>query len=95
MFTAQRRPSCLSLLSSVSFALELHPEKTRLIEFGRYAAERQQRGEENQRRSTFLVSRTIAAGRTPKAILLSAAGLAAAYASEAESHQGEAAANYA
>ena len=37
------------------FALELHPEKTRLIEFGRYAqANRQQRGEGKPETFTFL-----------------------------------------
>jgi RNA-directed DNA polymerase len=36
------------------FGLELHPEKTRLIEFGRYAAKsRQQRGEGSPRPSAF------------------------------------------
>src|SRR5271168_4840016 len=38
-----------------SFALELHPEKTRLIEFGRFAAvDRQQRGEGKPETFTFL-----------------------------------------
>jgi len=37
------------------FGLELHPEKTRLIEFGRYAArDRQQRGEGKPETFTFL-----------------------------------------
>jgi group II intron reverse transcriptase/maturase len=37
------------------FAMELHPEKTRLIEFGRYAAERRQkRGEGRPETFTFL-----------------------------------------
>ena len=37
------------------FALLLHPDKTRLIEFGRYAIEhRAARGLANRRRSTFL-----------------------------------------
>jgi RNA-directed DNA polymerase len=41
----QHRPEALSFLSDLKerlakFALELHPEKTRLIEFGRFAAER-------------------------------------------------------
>jgi len=36
------------------FGLELHPEKTRLIEFGRFAASnRQRRGRENRRPSPF------------------------------------------
>jgi RNA-directed DNA polymerase len=38
-----------------SFALELHPEKTRLIEFGRFAqVNRRQRGEGNPETFTFL-----------------------------------------
>jgi RNA-directed DNA polymerase len=37
------------------FGLELHPEKTRLIEFGRYAArDREQRGEGKPQTFTFL-----------------------------------------
>ena len=41
------------------FGLELHPEKTRLIEFGRYATERRKRlGKESRRPSTFWVSPT-------------------------------------
>src|SRR5664279_3714787 len=37
------------------FGLELHPEKTRLIEFGRYAAERRQaRGDRKPETFTFL-----------------------------------------
>ena len=38
------------------FALSLHPDKTRLIEFGRYAADRPRAaaGSANRRRSTFL-----------------------------------------
>ncbi len=37
------------------FGLELHPEKTRLIEFGRYAAERrQERGEGKPETFDFL-----------------------------------------
>jgi hypothetical protein len=37
------------------FGLELHPEKTRLIEFGRFAArDREQRGEEKPETFTFL-----------------------------------------
>jgi hypothetical protein len=40
------------------FGLELHPEKTRLIEFGRYAAiSRKRRGEGNRRRSPSSGSR--------------------------------------
>lgn len=39
----------------LKFGLELHPEKTRLIEFGRYAAEkRKKRGEEKPETFTFL-----------------------------------------
>jgi group II intron reverse transcriptase/maturase len=39
----------------LKFGLELHPEKTRLIEFGRYAAERRKRrGEEKPETFTFL-----------------------------------------
>ena len=38
-----------------NFALELHPEKTRLIEFGRFAqVNRQQRGEGKPETFTFL-----------------------------------------
>jgi len=38
----------------LKFGLELHPEKTRWIEFGRYAAERRKkRGQGNRRRSIF------------------------------------------
>jgi RNA-directed DNA polymerase len=41
------------------FGLELHPEKTRLIEFGRYAAERREKREEAKPKpSTFWVSLT-------------------------------------
>ena len=41
------------------FKLELHPEKTRLIEFGPFAAEqRRRRGTASRRRSTFSASRT-------------------------------------
>jgi RNA-directed DNA polymerase len=41
------------------FGLELHPEKTRLIEFGRYAAERREkRGEGSRKPLTFWVSPT-------------------------------------
>jgi hypothetical protein len=53
------------------FGLELHPDKTRRIEFGRYAErDREQKGEkENLRRSTFWVLRTSAErtgkGRSP------------------------------
>ena len=37
------------------FGLELHPDKTRLIEFGRYAArDRNQRGEGKPETFTFL-----------------------------------------
>ena len=37
------------------FGLELHPDKTRLIEFGRYAArDREQRGEGKPETFTFL-----------------------------------------
>ena len=43
------------------FGLELHPEKTRLLEFGRYAeANRRTRRQGRPRRSTFWASRTIA-----------------------------------
>ena len=46
------------------FGLELHPDKTRLIEFGRYAAERRRRGGwVSRRRSTSWVSRTSARHR--------------------------------
>lgn len=39
----------------LKFGLELHPEKTRLIEFGRYAAERrEERGEGKPETFTFL-----------------------------------------
>jgi retron-type reverse transcriptase len=45
------------------FCLELHPEKTRLIEFGRHAADnRKGRGEGSRKLSTFWDSR-ISAGR--------------------------------
>ena len=45
------------------FGLELHPDKTRLIEFGRYAVrQRKAQACRSRRRSTFLVSR-ISAGR--------------------------------
>ena len=41
------------------FGLELHPDKTRLIEFGRYAAERRKkRGKESRKPSIFWVSHT-------------------------------------
>jgi RNA-directed DNA polymerase len=46
------------------FSLELHPEKTRLLEFGPFAAEnRKKRGDGNRRRSTFSALRT-SAGRS-------------------------------
>ena len=49
------------------FGLQLHPEKTRLIEFGRFAAEsRERKGRASRRRSIFWASR-IAAGRPGKA----------------------------
>ena len=45
------------------FALELHPDKTRLIEFGRYAASAASgEGSANRRRSTSWVSSSSAAG---------------------------------
>jgi len=45
------------------FGLELHPDKTRLIEFGRYAAERRKkRGQGSRRPSTFWVSPTFVGG---------------------------------
>jgi hypothetical protein len=37
------RTACAYPAPSNSFGLELHPEKTRLIEFGRYAAERRKK----------------------------------------------------
>ena len=46
------------------FNLELHPEKTRLIQFGRFAAQnRAERGSGNRRRSTSSASRTSAGRR--------------------------------
>jgi retron-type reverse transcriptase len=43
------------------FGLELHPDKTRLIEFGRFAEEnRTRRGKVSRRRSIFWASRTSA-----------------------------------
>ena len=46
------------------FGLELHPEKTRLIEFGRYAAERRaKRGEGKPETSNFLGFTHISVGR--------------------------------
>ena len=55
------------------FGLELHPEKTRLIEFGRYAAQQRAgpRRSGNRRRSTFSASRT-SAGRPGRAVLAQA-----------------------
>jgi hypothetical protein len=50
----------------VKFGLELHPEKTRVIEFERFAAQnRKQRGKSKPETFTFLGSRIIAesAGR--------------------------------
>ena len=45
------------------FGLELHPDKTRLIEFGRYAAERRKkRGEGKPETFNFLVSLTSVGG---------------------------------
>ena len=38
------------------FHLELHPEKTRLMEIGRYAAENRKRRGEGKPESTFLAS---------------------------------------
>jgi group II intron reverse transcriptase/maturase len=52
------------------FGLELHPEKTRLIEFGRYAAKRRkEHGKEDRRPSTFWVSLTCV-GRTRRPAIL-------------------------
>ena len=59
---------CLAALRErfTKFGLELHPEKTRLIEFGRYATERRKkRGAGLLGRSTFWASRT-SAGRHEK-----------------------------
>ena len=51
------------------FGLELHPEKTRLIEFGRFAAKnRKERGLGNRRRSISWAS-PIFAGRRGRALL--------------------------
>jgi RNA-directed DNA polymerase len=51
------------------FGLELHADKTRLIEFGRYAHSNRQRpgGRRNPRRSTFWASRTCARGTEKRA----------------------------
>jgi len=51
------------------FGLELHPEKTRLIEFGRYATERRaKRGEGKPETFNFLVSPTFVGRASPMAI---------------------------
>lgn len=56
------------------FGLELHQEKTRLIEFGRFAAaNRAARGEVNRKRSISLDLRTYAR-RPEKVIVLPSAG---------------------
>jgi group II intron reverse transcriptase/maturase len=56
------------------FGLELHPEKTRLIEFGRFAASnRKERERGNPRRSIFWASRT-SAGRTRRRAITRSAG---------------------
>jgi hypothetical protein len=45
----------LSTSRSVTFGLELHPDKTRLIEFGRFATrDRKLRGERKPETFTFL-----------------------------------------
>ena len=52
------------------FGLELHPDKTRLMEFGRYAAERREkRGEGKPETSTFWDSPIFAGGAGRRAIL--------------------------
>ena len=64
---AQRRGPCYHAEFSAHdagrwprFGLKLHPTKTRLIEFGRYAAaHRRGRGRGNRRRSTFWDGRTM------------------------------------
>jgi RNA-directed DNA polymerase len=57
------------------FGLELHPEKTRLIEFGRYAVERRHRRRRaNRRRLTFWGSRMHAGEPERGAGLSSGAG---------------------
>ena len=71
-FDARR---CLAALRErfAKFGLELHPEKTRLIEFGRYAEERARDAVlTRRRRSTFWASRT-SAGRPGEAISRSTA----------------------
>ena len=44
------------------FGLEIHPEKTRLIEFGRFAEADRKRERESRRRSRFWGSPTTAGG---------------------------------
>jgi len=75
------------------FGLELHPEKTRLIEFGRYAAERRAKREEGSRRPlTFWVSPTFVERATRRAISRYTEDHRQTYGSQAEGLSCEAAA---
>jgi group II intron reverse transcriptase/maturase len=59
---------------AVRFGLELHPDKTRLIEFGRFAVRnRKQRGEGNPRPSRFWDSRIFAEISRAAELLMSGA----------------------
>ena len=74
------------------FALELHPEKTRLIEFGRFAqVNRQQRGEGKPEAFTFLGFTPLLLDRFQGPFCCSPQDCASAYARDAARHQGEAA----
>jgi hypothetical protein len=48
------------------FGLELHPEKTRLIEFGRYAAERREKRGEGKPETFNFLGFTHICGTSPK-----------------------------
>ena len=74
------------------FALELHPEKTRLIEFGRFAqVNRQQRGEGKPETFTFLGFTHYCATNSKGHFVVRRKTVAQADASDASCHQGEAA----
>ena len=78
------------------FGLELHPEKTRLMEFGPFAAERRERaGRGSRRRSTSSASRTSVGRSEERTVHGGAADDAAALAGEAERGQSRAAATHA
>ena len=77
------------------FTLELHPEKTRLIEFGRYAArDRKLRGGENRRRSTSWASLTTVGDATRPEPSPSGASQRKRAGVETEGHEGRTSSSY-